>query len=147
MLRIKDIIDKKGRQVIHITPQSELFDAVKTLADNKIGSLLVVTPEGKIAGIITERDIFHEVYRRKGDLSGVKVADIMTADVVVGSLEDDLDYAMYMMTKKKFRHMPIADQGELVGMISIGDIIGAMMSQREYENRMLKDYIYGPVKD
>ncbi len=154
-MRIKDILREKGTDVVTIEVGRTVHDAICTLNEHGIGSLIVTREGGEIAGIITERDILRECGERCVRLTeppareeapcAAFVRDIMSKDVVIGVPDDDLDYVMGIMTKNRIRHLPILEDGKLVGIISIGDVVNAHLKETEFENRMLKDYMYGRV--
>jgi CBS domain-containing protein len=143
MITIGDLLENKGREVISVTPEITIFAALQVFKQNKIGSLLVIDQTGDTKGIITERDILYWVHEHYEQIKTIQVTEVMTKDVVVGNPDDDLDYAMSIMTRFRFRHMPVIGNGKLVGIISIGDVVKALKSQKEYDNKMLHDYITG----
>ena len=155
-MRIKDILREKGTDVVTIDVGRTVHDAICTLNEHGIGSLIVTREDGEIAGIITERDILRECGERCVGLKkppareettcASLVRDVMSKDVVIGVPDDDLDYVMGIMTKNRIRHLPILDDEKLVGMISIGDVVNAHLKETEFENRSLKDYIRGVVR-
>ncbi len=154
-MRIRDILQEKGTGVVTIEVGRTIHDAICRLNEHKIGAL-VVTGEGeKIIGIITERDILRVCGKRCARLEKPPareetscpffVQDAMTKDLVIGVLDDGLDYVMGIMTKNRIRHLPILDDESLAGIISIGDVVNAHLKETEFENRMMRDYIQGPV--
>ena len=143
MPTIADELKDKCAEVISIPPGTTIKQAISELVDRRIGSLLVTNQEGKIAGIITERDILRVVHSQPDGLDQVTVGDQMTSDVICGVPEDDLDYVMNVMTKKRFRRMPVVEEGKVVGLVSIGDVVKALKSATEYEVRQLQSYITG----
>ena len=154
-MRIKDILREKGTDVVTIGTGMTVHDAICKLNKHGIGSLIVTVEGGGIAGIITERDILRECGERCVRLKGPPapgektcasvVGDVMTKDVVIGVPDDDIDYVMGIMTKNRIRHLPILDDGKLAGIISIGDVVNAHLKETKFENRMLKDYMYGKL--
>ena len=131
------------QEVITIGPEEKVGAAMNTLFSNKISCLPVVDSNGKVKGIISERDILREVHANTGNLESRTVADAMTKDILIGLDEDDLDYIMNIMSKNNIRHMPIMSGQELTGILSIRDVVKGIMHQVEAENRYLKDYIGG----
>ncbi len=115
----------------------------RSLVKHNIGGLVVTRGDGSVVGIITERDILRESAERSDRLKDTRVADIMTSEVIIGVPDDDVEYAMGIMTKNRIRHLPVLDGEKLVGIISIGDLVNSHLRQTEFENRMLKDYIHG----
>ena len=144
-MKIRDILRTKGSDVIQIAPDQPVLDAVRALSEHRIGCL-VATREGEIRGVVSERDIMNLVAERPEALSGTRVSDIMTTDVIVAVPEDDLDYAMNIMTNNKVRHLPIVEDGTLAGIVSIGDLVNEVRRSVEAENRHLKDYIQGAAR-
>jgi CBS domain-containing protein len=152
-MKIKDILDKKGSSVITIGPQQTVRDAIQMLCTHRIGALVVKAETGEIVGIVTERDVLRECGERcprmaerarpDESLCPELVKDIMTKAVIIGMSEDSLDYVMGIMTKNRIRHLPVLEDGKLIGIVSIGDVVNAHLRETTYENRMLKDYIQG----
>jgi CBS domain-containing protein len=142
-MKVKEILKTKGPEVLTIGQDKTVFDAIETLVKNKIGSLIVLNAEGKIVGIITERDILNETHSRKCELTGIVVKQVMTSDLIIGEAEDDVECVESTMTKNRIRHLPILSKKRLVGIISIGDVVKAQVEESQVENRYLKDYIEG----
>lgn len=144
---LSDILDIKGSDVKTISSNATLQEAVDCLVENGIGSLIVCRysfdQKDESLGIITERDILHACTASHRRLSDVKVADVMTEYLITGSLDDDLEHVMGLMTTRRIRHLPIIADGRLAGMISIGDIVKAQHDRLVLENQMLKNYISG----
>lgn len=138
-MTIADIIRIKGDQVITVRPRESLLESIQTLANHGIGAL-VVEDEGRVLGILTERDALREIARHPKQLNHIRVADIMNQDVIIGLMEDSLDYVMELMTQKGIRHLPVMKHGELAGIISIGDVIKARSHMADIEVRHLADY-------
>ncbi len=141
-MKIRDVLRTKGSDVIQIEPDRSVLDAVRLLSEHRIGAL-VVTRDGGVRGVVSERDILNLVADSPDALGQTEVTDIMTTDVIVAVPDDDLDYAMNIMTNNKVRHLPILDDGELAGIVSIGDLVKEVRKSVEAENRHLKDYIQG----
>jgi CBS domain-containing protein len=118
-----------------------MLQAVALLVEHGIGALLVRAAGGAVAGIISERDILRVCRDRSGALGAIQVGDVMTRDLIVCVPDDDVDYAMGIVTKNRVRHLPVMDGGSVVGMISIGDLVKARLDAAEYENRYLREYI------
>lgn len=139
---IRDILRAKGSDVVTISPQSTVLDAVGLLMDENLGAL-VVTEEDDVAGIISERDVLRLMAEAPDALGGTTVSDIMTTDLVMAVPGDDVQYAMDVMTRNRVRHLPILADGLLAGIVSIGDVVNALRDGIETENRYLRDYIAG----
>jgi CBS domain-containing protein len=110
---------------------------------HRIGALLVRDATGTACGIISERDVLRECLHRSADLGRIPIREAMTTDLVVCLPDDEIDYAMGIVTKNRVRHLPIMDGDRVVGIISIGDLVKAGLEEAEYENRYLKEYIQG----
>ena len=141
-MKIRDILRNKGSDVICVGPEQPVVAAVKILSEHRIGAL-VVTSGDEIRGIVSERDLLNLVARAPEDVSSARVEEIMTQDLIVGVLEDDLEYVMTIMTDNRIRHLPVVTDGRLDGILSIGDVVNAVRKSAEAENRHLKDYIHG----
>jgi CBS domain-containing protein len=141
-MRIRDILNAKGPDVITVAPDQPVLTAARILSEHGIGALVVRTAD-EIVGIISERDILNLVSSDPAKLDRTRVSEAMTSNVIVGVPTDDLDYVMSIMTQNRIRHLPIVDDGELAGMVSIGDVVNAVRREVEAENRHLKDYIQG----
>ncbi len=142
-MRVKEILRRKGADVVTISPTETVHEAIEALVEHNIGGLVVVASNGTVVGIVTERDIMRESAERSDRLKVTPVVDVMTRDVIIGVPDDDLDYVMGIMTKNRIRHLPILDESGLVGIVSIGDVVNTHLSRTEFENRMLRDYIHG----
>jgi CBS domain-containing protein len=142
-MTLRDILKVKGSQVHSIGGDQSVLEAVAVLVGYRIGALLVRDSAGAAVGIISERDVLHECLDRGAELGRIPVRDVMTHDLIVCVLDDDLDYAMGIVTKNRVRHLPVMDDGRVVGMISIGDLVKANLDEAQYENRYLREYIAG----
>lgn len=140
---VRDILRKKGSHVVTIEPHRTVHEAIQSLVANNIGSLLVVGAGHQLVGIFTERDILREVAERAGQLKETAVGDVMTRNVIIGVPEDTVDYVMGIMTQNRIRHLPVLEGEDLVGIVSIGDVVNTHLHQAQFENRMLRDYIQG----
>ena len=150
-MRVKDILQEKGSDVITIDSGQTIHAAIIQLNRHGIGALIVTGQDGNVAGIVTERDILENCGDtcthletpppREKAMCPYLVGDIMTKDLVIGVPEDDLNYAMGVMTKHKIRHLPILADGMLAGIISAGDLVTAHFEENVFESRTLKEYI------
>ena len=140
-MKVRDILQIKGSQVHSIGPDQSVFDAVTVLMEHRIGALLVRDGTGAVVGVISERDVLRECLRRSTALGDIAVRDAMTRDLIVCVLDDDIGYAMSVVTKNRVRHLPVMDGNGVAGMISIGDLVKASLDEVQYENRYLRDYI------
>lgn len=143
-MKIKDILRTKGPQVWTIPSRSSLRNAIALLAEKKIGALLVTdSDEQKIVGILSERDIVRGSHEIRKPLEQVQVAELMTRKVITATPEDEISRIMEIMTDRRIRHIPVIEEGELCGLVSIGDIVKALLGDSEEQIRSLKQYIYG----
>lgn len=140
MKLIRHLLDVKGRDVESISPDESVLDAILQMAEKGIGALLVLE-EGALAGIVTERDYARKVILKGRSSEGTPVRDIMSADVITVTSDDSVQNCMNMMTEKRCRHLPVVDNGEISGMISIGDLVKAIISDQKEEIEQLEHYI------
>lgn len=140
-MKVRDILKTKGPEVVTIGEEKTIYDAIDSLVKHRIGALIVLNENAGIVGIISERDIMIESQKQYG--SQAKIKDVMTRKIIIGDPDDDLEYVEGIMTQNRIRHLPIISNERLVGMISIGDIIKAILKEAKVENRYLHDYIKG----
>ena len=139
-MTIRTILQTKGNQVFTTDPQEKLSVVVKQLVYHRCGSLLVCRGE-ELVGIITERDILRASATEGYNLETTTVAELMTTDLVTGTLDDSISETMGLLTERRIRHLPILEDGKLAGMISIGDVVKAQYAKLSIENHYLKSYI------
>ena len=140
-MTVKTILSRKGTEVLTIEPTATLATAVKMLAQRRIGALVVTGPGHRIVGIISERDIVRVLDAHGTTVLDRPVAEVMTRKVVTCSLSETIAEIMERMTAGKFRHVPVVEQGRLVGIVSIGDVVKARLEDLEREQDALRDYI------
>jgi CBS domain-containing protein len=134
---------KTGDAVVTVKPGTSVSDAIKVLAERKIGTV-VVSPDGKKAsGILSERDVVRELSARGASVLSDKVDDHMTAKLVTCTGEDRSDDVLTKMTNGRFRHMPVVENGELVGLVTLGDVVKARLSELAMEKDALEGMIMG----
>ncbi len=141
-MRVYEILQTKGDKVHQISPSATLAYAIERLVHFNCGSLMVAEAES-IVGIITERDILKAINSHKQSLGNLMVCDFMTRKLITGHPSDEVGNIMGMMTSHRVRHLPIFDEGRLVGMVSIGDVVKAQFDLIAVENHYLKVYIQG----
>lgn len=141
-MRISDVLRSKGSDVITIDPDRTVLEVVQTLVRHNIGATVVVEG-GRPVGIVSERDILRLTARAPDGLGTVTARSLMTMDLVTSSPDDELDHVMHLMTNHRVRHLPILEDGRLVGIVSIGDIVNRLRSDIEETNRHLMAYISG----
>ncbi|OAA27992.1 hypothetical protein AT15_04710 [Kosmotoga arenicorallina S304] len=139
-MKLVDIIKEKGDVVYSVSADATVKDAVDTMVRENIGAVMVMDGKRPI-GIFTERDLLKRVCAKCGVLSETPIKEVMTAGVICGSPDDDIQYAINVMTQHRIRHLPICDETGLKGLISIGDILKLMYKSTKEENKMLRNYI------
>ncbi len=138
---VKSIIDAKGRDVVTMEPGSSLDIAAKLLAERRIGAVVVLGPDSRVIGILSERDIVRAVSERGSAALQEQVSQVMTRKVVTCTLDETIHSIMERMTAGKFRHVPVLEQGRLAGIVSIGDVVKNRIVEMEQESAALRDYI------
>ena len=139
-MKVRNILTTKGTNVITVRPEQSLQEAARLLAEYNIGALVALNETGQVVGIISERDIIR-ITARQADAFSRPVGEVMTKNVITGLPNDDLVSVMHTMTERRFRHLPIVEQGELVGIISIGDIVKSQRDQYKGELDTLQTQI------
>jgi len=140
-MTVKLILDSKGSDVATIAPTADLASAVKLLAKHRIGALFVIGPDQRVAGIISERDIIHGLADLGAAALEQAIGQVMTRKVVTCTCAEAISNVMELMTAGKFRHLPIVEDGRLIGILSIGDIVKHRLQEIEAESAALRDYI------
>ena len=137
--RLAEILDEKGSAVLEIDADASVLDAVQTMVENNVGSLLV-TEGGEVSGIVTERDYLRRV-TLQGRTEAAPVREIMSSPLVVATLDTTVDECMAMMTDRRIRHIPVVDGEKVVGLVSIGDLVKFKSKLQSFEIQFLNDYI------
>ena len=140
MKLVKHLLDTKGSEVISIAPAASVFDAIKLMADRAVGSLLVMDGE-KIIGIVTERDYARKVILLGRSSETTRVEQVMSTEVFTATAEQTVRECMTLMTEKRIRHLPVVADDKVIGMISIGDLVQAIISEQQQEIEQLEQYI------
>ena len=140
MKKVRDILEIKGREVWSIGPSESVFDALKLMAEKGIGAL-VVLEAGKVVGIISERDYARKVILQGRSSPTTLVSEIMTARVAYAQLQQNIDECMAIMTEKRIRHLPVMEDGLLIGVISIGDLVKSIIAEQRFIIEQLERYI------
>ncbi|MBI2091328.1 MAG: CBS domain-containing protein [Deltaproteobacteria bacterium] len=142
MKKVKDILKVKGHDVWSIEPGATVYDAMKLMADKEIGALMVM--EGtKLVGLISERDYARKVILLGRSSKTTEVKEIMTSRVVYAQPDQNIEECMALMTEKRVRHLPVMEEGELVGVISIGDLVKSIIAEQKFIIEQLERYITG----
>ncbi|HMI98394.1 MAG TPA: CBS domain-containing protein [Gaiellaceae bacterium] len=140
MNQVSEILGDKGRDVLRIDAGASVLDAVKQMVEANIGSLLV-TKDGEIAGIVTERDYLRRVAVEGQTDADVTVGEIMSSPLIVVTPETSIDECMALMTDRRIRHLPVVEGGEVVGVVSIGDLVKFKSKKQSFEIQYLTEYI------
>ena len=140
MNQLSEILAEKGHQVLEIEADASVFEAVKQMVEANVGSLLV-TERGKITGIVTERDYLRRVTLDDRTDKDTAVREIMSSPLIVATLQTPVDECMALMTDRRIRHVPVVEGGEVVGVVSIGDLVKFKSKQQSFEIQYLTDYI------
>jgi CBS domain-containing protein len=139
-MTVRALLDSKGHQILSIEPNAKLSSAVKILAERRIGAVLVMNND-RLEGILSERDIVRVLAERGAGVLDEPVHAVMTRKVITCKQTDTVGAIMEMMTSGKFRHLPVMENGKVVGLISIGDIVKRRVMEYENEQEALREYI------
>ena len=140
MNQLSEILDEKGHDALRIEAEASVFEAVKRMVEANVGSLLV-TVGGEITGIVTERDYLRHVALERRTDKGTAVREIMSSPLIVVTPQTTVDECMALMTDRRIRHVPVVDGGEVVGIVSIGDVVKFKSKKQSFELQFLHDYI------
>jgi len=145
MKDVKDILAVKGSEVWSISPKAMVFDALKLMAEKKIGALMVMNDKGKVEGIMTERDYARKIILFGKSSKETCVSEIMTPAEKMFTVHanNTLEECMVLMTAKHIRHLPVCDGGKFIGLVSIGDVVKAIISEKDALIEQLSNYIGG----
>jgi len=145
METVRELLRHKGGDVVTVPPGASVFDALTVMDQKNIGAVLVVEDEGQVLGIVTERDYARKVVLRGKSSRDLAVTDIMTEKVVFVGLDTTIDKAMALMTEMRCRHLPVLEDGTLCGMVSIGDVVRAVIHDKDILIDQLEHYISGSL--
>jgi len=140
MLTVRDLLGKKGGHVWSVSPESTVYDALQLMAEKNVGAVLVLTGR-ELTGILSERDYARQVILKGKASRDTPVREIMTTKVVCVAPERTVEDCMALMTDKHIRHLPVLAGGELVGVLSIGDVVKAVISEKQFMIEQLESYI------
>ncbi|SMO75630.1 CBS domain-containing protein [Gracilimonas mengyeensis] len=141
-MQVKELLNQKGSDVYSVAPNETVFIAISKMAELNIGALLVME-HGNLLGIVSERDYRNKVILKGRTSKETEVHEIMTDEVIRVEPTDTLNLCMQLMTEKKIRHLPVVNQGKVVGVISIGDVVKTIIARQKSEIDTLRDYIGG----
>ena len=137
---IGSILGKKRREIWFVTPQASVYEAIALMAEKSIGAVLVIADQ-RLVGIVSERDYARKVILKGRSSKETMVQEIMTRDLIIVSPENTVDECMRIMTERRIRHLPILDSGKLVGIVSIGDLVNAVIADQAQTIDQLHTYI------
>ena len=139
---VECILKHKGSQVYSITPEVTVYEALEMMAENNIGALVVIDGTD-LVGLVSERDYARKVILKDRSSKEMKVHEIMSSPIVTVSLKATIDECMYRMTDKRCRHLPVVEEGRVVGVVSIGDLVNWIITSQDIVIHQLEDYITG----
>jgi len=143
-MQVRELLKlQKQRELVTIVPSTTAGEAMELLISNKIGCLPVMGKAGELLGILDDKDIFRAIHSHHDSFEKLTSGELMTSDLIIGVLDDDLSYIAGLMGKNQIRYIPIMDKNKMVGLISPGDVVKAQMTHIEIENRYLKMYMEG----
>lgn len=137
---VRDVLSDKGNEVFSVSPETSTLEFVQMLVENRIGAALVIE-NGKVVGVMSERDIVYCLAKNGADCLTHQVRDLMTEEVHTCSLDTTIAEVMNQMTRRRIRHLPVMDGDKLVGVISIGDVVKYRIAEAEREANELREYI------
>ncbi len=140
MRSVRQLLDAKAPEVFAIGPDAPVIDAIRLMAEKRIGAVLVMEA-GKLAGIVSERDYARKIVLQGHSSRDTAVREIMTSDVVRVGLEDSVSHCMQLVTDQRIRHLPVCDGDAVLGVISIGDLVKAVIEDQQLELDQLQRYI------
>lgn len=141
---VRQILDQKGLVVHTVSPETSVFDALTLMAKHDIGAVVVID-RGRLAGIFTERDYARKVVLKGLSSKDATVGDLMTANVCTITPSHTIESVMNTMTENRFRHLPVVERGEIVGIITIGDVVKSIIDHQQATIRQLSNYIAGDI--
>jgi CBS domain-containing protein len=139
---VREVLQVKGSNVWSIAPKASVYEALEIMADKNVGALLVID-KGKIVGIFSERDYARKVILKGKSSKKTSVGELMTREVSYVEPGDSMEHCMALMTAKRIRHLPVMENNQLVGIVSIGDVVKRVISEQEFTIEQLEKYIRG----
>ena len=138
---VSNILSRKGGLVFSVSPGTTVAQVVQQLSTRRIGSVLVIDKGDAVIGIVSERDVVRALANTGPKALELEVAEIMTRDVTTCDPDDPIEHVMQVMTRGRFRHLPVVRNGELLGLVSIGDVVKVRLEETQHETEALKAYI------
>lgn len=142
---VSEVLDLKGRRIVTIDSEASVGEAVARLVQNDVGSLPVLDDEGRLVGVISERDVLRMMHHRGEGAARQKVSAVMTCNPVTCSVDDSVDEVMGLMSERRIAKIPVLERDALVGVVSVGDVVKLMYDKVSSENRHLLSYIHGDL--
>jgi CBS domain-containing protein len=142
---VRDVLESKGMRVIAIDCDATVSEAIAKLVQNNIGSLPVLGHDGRLSGVFSERDVLRLIHNRGEGFGRLRIADVMTTGPVTCRLDDDVNDIMGKMSERHIAKVPVLSDDELVGVVSVGDVIKVLYDKVHAENQHLISYIHGAV--
>ncbi len=140
MTLVKQILDSKGREIWFVSANDSVLDAITMMAKKGVGALLVME-DGRLAGIVSERDYARKVILKGRSSEGTRVSEIMTSDVISAKPEQSVEDCMSLMTEKRIRHLPVLNGEKVDGVLSIGDLVKSIIADQQFQIEQLENYI------
>lgn len=140
-MHVQAILEGKGTRVVTIGPQATAAEAARLLTDNRIGAVVVLAGSGEVAGILSERDIVRGFAAHGGSVADLRVAELMSREVLTCRPFDTIDELMAVMTRRRVRHLPVVEDGTLLGIVSIGDVVKHRLDEAALEVDSLRQYV------
>jgi CBS domain-containing protein len=140
-MRVADLLRTKGSEVATVPPKVSVTGLLEDLARHNVGAMVVVDSSGALAGIVSERDVVRRLHERGAELLTAPVSEIMTSPVFTCEPGDGVDHLAEIMTERRIRHMPVVENGRLIGIVSIGDVVKSRIRQLESDREQLESYI------
>jgi len=141
MMQLKEILKNKAGRPVVVSEASTVASAIRTMNEHHVGSVMVQGPGGEPIGILTERDVIRLYAEGESDFETMLVKDWMTTAMTIGKPGDTLSEVLAIMTVKRFRHLPVVEDGKMVGVVSIGDLVKAKLEETAFEAKVLREYI------
>lgn len=142
-MQVRDVLQSKGGRIISIGPEATIADAISQLVRNNIGSLPVVDPDGRLVGILSERDVLRGIHEHGADFGRSRIADVMTPDPQSCNLDHDVEEVMGKMSEFRIAKVPVLRDSALCGIVSVGDVVKVLYEKVRSENQHLLTYIHG----
>jgi CBS domain-containing protein len=142
-MHVRDVLKTKSGRIVTIEPEASVAEAIARLVQNNIGSLPVVDGEGRLVGVFSERDVLRGIHNRGEGFGRIRIAEVMTPNPVTCDIDDDVDVMMGKMSERRIAKVPVLDGSQLVGIVSVGDVIKVLYDKVHSENQHLMTYIHG----